>query len=566
MLAQTSGTNPLTNNLLSSSPARPLSELGFGETLPGCPKQKSLRQRIHAIAGFILLGVALITAKLMLGTIITVPIALLACSSIAIPIGMISSAGLGLTAFVAFAIFCARNAMRPLPNIAALGLDAASHGAPKLGRYSANNSVVLTENAVESALWKLDLLRSAKQSIELSGNFCGGKIFRKALRAISKNMRSNPSLKVHLIASYDLLESKDYKIIARMQRRFPNFHFLETNTRVTIDPVLRTIENHVKLLVVDEKYYVVGGTGLQQGHFSAGDVPPVPNLEAPWKERFVGGGLRDMDAICQGPLAKTLRLEFFKLWAVWQQHMNHKDPTSGYFPINPSQPTAISPRWTQAESRGDIVHGVKIKALVSDSHKPNAITAEQVRIIKTAKKVVRVASLVFNPPEEISKALQAATHIPGMEVSVITNGVFPFSPPSHRFFAKASYPHYLPLMMGRKVNGESLVNLQREFEPRKIRKAVRIYQYGVPNIQYHKKVTRGDHRFIIGSYNMSKKSNNNDNELVLSISSQALAQRMDAILQRDIQLSRPLTLNEAYSHHSSWIGKFQAGPFANLQV
>ena len=54
--------------------------------------------------------------------------------------------------------------------------------------FKDGNSFFITENSKETGEWKLTLINSARKSIEISGTFCGGHIYREALRMIYKNM------------------------------------------------------------------------------------------------------------------------------------------------------------------------------------------------------------------------------------------------------------------------------------------------------------------------------------------------------------------------------------------
>jgi hypothetical protein len=78
-----------------------------------------------------------------------------------------------------------------------------------VGEYTDDNGVIVTENPKETTEWKLALIKNANSSIEISGSYCGGEIFREALHAIDKRMEERPKLKVSLLSVTDLLEKED---------------------------------------------------------------------------------------------------------------------------------------------------------------------------------------------------------------------------------------------------------------------------------------------------------------------------------------------------------------------
>ena len=131
---------------------------------------------------------------------------------------------------------------------------------PKIGRYT--HAYLLVSNVSdESFEWKKELIRNAESSIELSGNFAGGQPFQEVLALIETRMREKPNLRVHLILSRDLLENPDIEKLRELAKS-PNFSYLITDRIYTPLPTPHSEENHVKMLVVDGKYFVVGGSGI----------------------------------------------------------------------------------------------------------------------------------------------------------------------------------------------------------------------------------------------------------------------------------------------------------------
>lgn len=543
--------------------------------MPGHSLTSSAKQRIHAIAMIILICLGVIAAGALIGTILTAPIAIPLASAAIFCTGAASGGGLGflIVAAMGLGTIVNRNSAHPLHTIRHL----ANPRAPKLGHFT-SNAILPTEHARESYDWKIELMSKAEQTIELSGNFLGGELFRKALNVIDaslerskkNNPKGSPKLQVYLTGSYGLIESEDYKMLQGMAKKWPeNFHFLETTIKTEISPVVRSVENHVKLLVVDEKYFVVGGSGLQhEMSGSPGDVePPKPVVPIPtWKKIGLAEAYRDMDFVGKGPLAKTLRLEFHKLWAVWAYKMGMKKQTDTYLPIDTAHPIAKSDKWKAQKTR--VVKDVQTKALISDPEKPNAITDEHMQMIRSAKKTLQIGCLTFNGPQILhDEVINAAAK--GVDVSLITNGDDKTTPWNNCLFARANYPHYLPLMMARKITAkDTKALLTKEFLTKTL--PARIYKYAVPRVEYHKKITIiDDHTVIGGTYNYSLKSHGMegqgcDYEMALTMKSQELNKRVSQILEKDRQLSRLVPIGEAYNDYHNIFGRIHGSTLSYL--
>lgn len=533
--------------------------LGFGERAPGWT-QKTTCNKVWKVALPILLGTLTICAVALVGAILALPVAACVSSAAIIALGAKTGAFVGFVGLGVLAIYAVINRYRPTPNLSYLKLNAAYHGVTPLGQFNGNNSVLVTSNAKETTEWKLDLMREAKQSIEISGNFCGGPIFDEALDIMEAAVKRDPNFRVHLITSTFLLTSAEKARLKYLAKTYPNFHCLKTSELIDFSPTLRTRGNHVKLLVVDETYYVVGGTNLYRMMGSTtGDRPAECLTGASRIDRFLGAGYRDTDVIAKGELAKTLRLEFFKLWAVWEHKMTGKMPKRRFFAIDPD-PTRIadSQKWAKAESENRVRRHVRVKALVCDPDKPNAITDACARLVRQATKTVEVANFTFNPTREVADELNRAVRRK-VKVRVVTNGVHENAPPANANFVKGNYPNYLPLLIGRRVTRyDTRASLIAAHKPQ----YARIYEYVLKNIMYHSKFLTIDGKtLLIGSYNWGKKSDECDFELNLEIESPEVVQDILNNFESDIKRSRKVTIANAYELSRSWMGKLQAALF-----
>lgn len=195
-----------------------------------------------------------------------------------------------------------------------------------------NHALIVCENGLERLSWDLEIIRYATQSVEISGSFCGGWVFRKILDGIEERLKSCPELRVHILSSEMLLESKDKKRIAWLQSTYPNnFHMVLTVQHLSLLPDFGGIDNHVKCVIVDGTYFSVGGTNLDEALCSDGTYTPSRNPNRDIIGEFLSpAGTRDMDIVGRGPITKKLREDFYKLYALWDYSFSHR-----WFKIDP---------------------------------------------------------------------------------------------------------------------------------------------------------------------------------------------------------------------------------------
>lgn len=538
----------------------PNPSLGFGEKAKDWPPYQTCCQKVRRLVLPILLGVLCLCVGATVGIVVSLPIAIAVSSGAIISIGLHVGFGLGFIGIVALAIVMVKNRYRSIPGTAYLKPSPKEIGAAPVGSFNEKNSVLLTKHAVETSNWKLNLIRNAKQSIEISGSFCGGPLFQEALAIIKKRLVENPNLKVHIISANVLLDAKDLKDLDNLEKLFPNnFKVLKTTDMFALTPAFCNFNNHVKVVCVDEKYFVVGGTNFY--HLmgtTKGDKDLEHAHDATLTDRSMAAGYRDMDIVGRGEIAKTLRLEFYKLWALWEHRLSSNpafEPKNRYFAINRAE-KCTSKKWLKAAAKKRIVKNVKMKVLVCDAEKPNAITSEYVRMINSAKKTVLIANYTFNPAKEILVAAQKAVKSK-TKVTVITNGVLDVSPPSHAMFIKPNHNNYLPLMVGREVSlKDNREKLSKECDANG--RHIKIYEYAKKNIIYHTKVLVADDTVTIGSYNLNKKSRW-DEELNIVIENPEVVKKFMENFSKDIKpkLSRPVKFDKAFDNYNSWMAWLQ---------
>src|SRR5262249_6125169 len=148
----------------------------------------------------------------------------------------------------------------------------------------------------------------------------GGAALSRTLEILKMQLKNKPNLKVRILALPDFLQRKDRLQLKKMKNEFgKRFNYLITSPKTRFDQSFKYCENHVKLVIVDEKYFVTGGSSITDRLASKGDQTPHRNVKNDtFFERCLAGGYRDHDIVGKGPLAKVMREGFFKLYASWQ--------------------------------------------------------------------------------------------------------------------------------------------------------------------------------------------------------------------------------------------------------
>lgn len=392
----------------------------------------------------------------------------------------------------------------------------------ELGQWTTGNAIHVSGSAKETTQWKLDFIKSAKKSIEISGSICGGKVFREALQAMAERMEKVKKLKVTLVTTPDLLEREDIALLNKMAKVFPQqFEYLNASSYYNSKKY--KVETHRKTLIIDEKYYIVGGTNFQDRLTKEASAKEKPNLFS-W-DTLLGSGSSDMDFIGRGHmLAKSLRIDFFELFTELKTYQNGlKSPSKsrGYFPLTSKGKKASIKKF---DLHPHVVENVEVKATAGrwDTEK-NGCIQEYKRLIKAADKSLTIAHMYFDPPKEVDRVLSSkALKVP---VTVLTSGVKSSVPLSNQFFAYANQNYCKKLL--------------------KTSDKVNVYTYNNGNNIFHMKVlvskgSKGSQVFV-GSSNLGGKSHQ-DYELGLTVRNEAIANRVMSVVKRNLQNSEKFVL------------------------
>ena len=151
--------------------------------------------------------------------------------------------------------------------------------APKAGEDVVGKCRAMCSSSKEGNEWKLQLIKNAEKSIIFSGCYLGGELFNQALDEMKVQLEAKPALDVKVIGSEYMLDSSNKERIAALEKAFPDRFLMKVTSEVehyqspiSGKGVFRT--NHTKLLVVDYgKYYVIGGSGMQDRWATPGTQP-----------------------------------------------------------------------------------------------------------------------------------------------------------------------------------------------------------------------------------------------------------------------------------------------------
>jgi phosphatidylserine/phosphatidylglycerophosphate/cardiolipin synthase-like enzyme len=392
------------------------------------------------------------------------------------------------------------------------------------------------------------LIDCAEQTIEFSPCLFGGEVFLDVMDHISKRLETCRALKVSLIIVPTLMQQEQWDRLDGMQRTYPQqLNFTLATSTVDLDKELVLITNHVKILIVDETYFIQGGSNFNSSNYATGtEVIPKRSYDHPFLDKLPRGA-RDQDMVGKGPMAKNLREAFYGLQAVWSHYnkikkFESKDPeyfSTAYRPLLSSK-VAYCPYVDLCPKAIEVAADKTHFILSGAMHSPNKITQAYVKLIQEAKEEIVIGNLYFAPVDPIYNALLDAVKR-GVKLTIITNGIYPDSPEFNTFFAWASRGCYLPMMMGKKYGF-----FDKSESKKDLAWHTRIYEYHVEGILYHKKVMVVDkQKVLVGSYNLGIRSDVADYETIMIVENPHLAQQMEDILLQDISLSEQISLKEA---------------------
>jgi phosphatidylserine/phosphatidylglycerophosphate/cardiolipin synthase-like enzyme len=426
-----------------------------------------------------------------------------------------------------------------------------------------SNAVIVCENSLEMLQWNLEFITKAKHSIELSLCFTGGTVFRDIVSAVEKRFIECPDLQAYFLIAPVLLEQRERDLIKHFEEKYPkNFHLQFTDSLFEPLPEYNAIDNHIKCIIVDEHYYSVGGTNFDENLCVEGTKEPIRRPGEGIARNTLPGGMRDQDVVAKGPIAKELRLLFYKNYALWEHFFKtgyfEKDPEAfneenRYFPL----PENEKPVLERFESSTALIETPKIKLLFGGPwESSNSITQEYVRLIREAKSSIDIGNLYICPHRSITNSFKDAISR-GVQFSVITNGVWEKCPTFANFIGWSNRVNYAPLFYGKDYHFWEFLNAAND----KVCNT-RVYEYRVGDVMYHKKVMVVDKRItLVGTYNLGTRSDAGDYEIVLVIDSEEVARDFLKVLERDKTFCEEITPSRArdwyFNPITSYVGAFE---------
>lgn len=412
------------------------------------------------------------------------------------------------------------------------------------------HAILVCRDPVDTTEWKFELMRHAQKTVEISGSYAGGEVLAKTLRILKRRMNACPELRVHFLIDHQPLITlePDKKALQEVADAYPEqfFYFLQKPLITIQNGELYRTENHIKLLVVDEKYFVIGGTSLADN--LSNDFAHDYEKPHGFLASFVPAAASDMDVVGSGHIAKPLRKEFFQLYALVTNEKDLDDEKGFFQAAHTDYVEVENPDETYVESletHPDFYRNIKLKAFMSGPRrKMHTGGAVYYQLIPRAKHSIHLGQMMFFPVDEIYDQFIHAAHR-GVSISLITNGTRSNSLKTTYFYAVMSRFRYAPLLLGR-----TFKFYQKSKAKNSPVKNVNVYEYKRENVLYHKKVMVVDKRYtVIGSYNLGKKSEWGDYELTLVIDSPPVAQKCIEILAQDLLESVEITPKQAVDWH-----------------
>lgn len=421
----------------------------------------------------------------------------------------------------------------------------------------------LCENGLEMFDKSLALIQEAKRSVEISTPFLGGKICRKLLATLEKRLEENAKLIAHILAGGSFLEEQDAAFLKSLKKKFPKqFFYLLASGAASAEPDITSMRNHVKLICVDERYFVIGSTNLHEVLCTDGSTTPRKKSKDQALFIPLPAGARDGDLMGKSDaISQEVRQIFFLTYALFENFDTTKifikDPyffkkKNRYFPVEEKLQS-------QSFDQLDLAKTDKVRVFFSGPFDApcNAISSFYQNLISMAESSVEISNPYFSPIPSLYHSLLDFVNRGG-QLKVITNGISDgITPEINKNFAWANRIHYAPVMCGREF-----YIWQKQKAYKYIKENVDIFEYHVPDVVYHKKaVIIDDRHYIIGSYNLNLKSDFGDYEMILYVASPEIVKKAKMIFEKEknlsVKISTKNSINWYFDLWISYLGSMQ---------
>jgi phosphatidylserine/phosphatidylglycerophosphate/cardiolipin synthase-like enzyme len=347
--------------------------------------------------------------------------------------------------------------------------------------------------------------------VEIAG-YCGGKPFYEILQLLEQKLKSNPDFQVRIISNYSLLNSEEKKLYKILIESYPNnFEIIVAKAVWGISPKLLRYENHTKMVIADQKYFVIGGSGIEN-HM----LPPEQAKKVGGKGAFVSDGKADIDLLGEGDLARICKEKFDEVWAKWK-NLKGKIPNPKIDTGTDFSSIPLENIMQLEDVRSDTSENTNCEIVLSqpEQGKKNQGEKAYIRMINEAKKTIYISNMVFGRKKIISAVKNAMKR--GVTVTVLTNGPLKNSATGGTLIGLRNRLHY-----------EKLIKLNKKLSDAGQGGKIEIYEYAKKDVLLHTKVMVIDAEteqptVTVGSFNISKESARCDDELLMITKSKQLS-------------------------------------------
>lgn len=391
------------------------------------------------------------------------------------------------------------------------------------------NQILFCPTGPSSVEWKEKLINIAEHSLEISGSYCGGKPFDRLLKLFEQKLEQNDKIVIRILTSPAFISSEQHAIINTLTERYPT-RFEVVETASTWEWGLRNvkmIENHGKMFVADQKYFVTGGNNITNWQLSKEQLEEI-NYEG-----TLGlGRLMDIDIAGRGDVAKKLKGHFDDLWLKWKSSTGKEknEVLDKGHDLNADEINSL-PNFEALDNQVLLEGECSVINGNASQGKNNLCENEYLKMIGNATNRIVIANFLFNN-KRIKKALNLAIR-KGVNVEVLTNGDGP------------------ELNFAQKLQGtRNLCNVKSLFRATHLPGAgtFTLSVQKKQNTYLHAKMMVVDDEILtIGSFNIDKKSARCDDETILVFKSEEIAKEALKHIENIKTELDPLTEEETES-------------------
>lgn len=514
--------------------------------------------------------IAMLVAKIALYVLFaSASIAINALSILFLPIlGItipLSLGGIGFSGFQLFKLVQELKGLKTIsPPTSTLPYAKREQKCPSLDQYDDKiKDCYVFEDTLETYKAKHDLIKNAEQEILLSGSYCGKEALDETLDLIEERMKEKPNLRVCILSSTRFLSNnkcQNWEKLEKLTRAYPDrFHVAFSFETVQANPTengFKFISNHVKLMVVDGRAMITGGSGIEDRWAKSDGLKGLPSLKKVkgYVNRSIAKCFRDKDFLFysteKNSNIERSRLEFYKLFTRWHHYtMEHESKNKYIGKIIKAREEALvqmgkpvpenfhdfhktlvkNEKRLQLEDLGldETRHtndpDMKVKLHVSGPEQTvNKFEKDLIELFDNAQKSITFSHMYFHPTPDVAIAMKNAIRR-GVKFKILTNTYHKKSPYAHRLFTSRSAYHIRDLAREGAIYGNPL----------------QLWHWTVKNSTNHQKIIVVDDQYLVcGSSNFGYKGlkSMSDYEHNVIIDSKKVCEKVNADFAVDTQI------------------------------